>query len=665
MACVGFLLKAWAPASANAESFERFVPPHVRVAKVDARPSADDVIRHASQFLGVKYVWGSCDVPPGLDCSGFMIRVWHDMGYGLPRVSRHQALVGQAVSADALQPADLLFFTRDEGGSEISHVGMYIGNGEFIHAASGSGRVVINSLTGYFQRHYSHARRILHLGPGLVVERDQSVAIKDRRNLDKFNKKKAATASSQPVVMGDVVVADEALAEQLRGLDLSDPNQFEHAGEESSWTAALSSDEFVGAASFVGPRFLTRAEHTIGIRTGVAPSLLGPAFFFSPELNLYFEEQRLQFALGFPVPYAVVAPSGARAEVMWASPSGDWRDYTRWLRIARYGSEETALHLELSRTSNLSLREGQLVRAMSPGLGGAYLPGAEFGHQPLSFVGEMSLSSLSAQLLMDDVLDPRLIGAALAYRPFATSVDNLPRVARELSFDAQYATYFRALAAGRSSHAFALEVKSSVWRTSVHDTSVYLGGGFAFTDATLEMGKATLGSLWLFRFGETRAHAVRARVEAYAGRAFDALIDNFSYAARAYVRSAQRASFRFELAYKWREMVEVGAAYVPSFAGALAYDPMHRADKLEAFLALHSLALHPSVRLTGQLLYQGLIFADPRIGNAHYLLADFQARLYRYFLLGVAVRKPLFFEPPNINFSRFEFMLQLGGELSF
>lgn len=653
---------------AFAESFAQFVPPHIKIAKPESRPSGQDVVRHAATFLGIKYVWGSCDIPPGLDCSGFMIKVWSDMGYGLPRVSRHQALVGQAIAPQDLEPADLLFFTRDEGGSEISHVGMYIGNGEFIHAASGSGRVVINSLTGYFKRHYSHARRILHLGPGLVVERDQSALIKDKRSLPKALTKAEKQASSQPIVMGDVVVADEALASQLRGIDLNDPNQFEHAGEERSWTLALNEDEFAGAATLVGPRFLTRSENTASIRTGVAPSIVGPAFYVSPELNLYFESLNLQLTFGFPVPYAVVAPTGARAGLQWVGPTEDWRDYTRFVRTIRYGEAESPIHLELSRTANVTLGQGQLVRSLSPGLGGAYLPGAEFGHHPLTWTGELSLNFFTLQTMLDDILNPHLVGIHLGARPFANSLSNIPRVLRQLTFGVQYGAYFNSLSAGRLAHMLGAEVESSVWHTRVHDTSVYIGTSFAPTSGTggqLEMAKATLGSLWRFRFGDSRSQAVRVRVEGFAGRALDSFVDNFVYSTKLLERSAMKASMRLELSYKFREMVEVGAVWVPSFASANAYDPVRRADKVEGYLALHSLAPHPSVRITSQLVYQGLIFADPRVGNAHYLLADLQARLYRYLLVGVAVRKPLFFEIANTNFSRFDFMLQVGGELSF
>src|SRR6476619_808401 len=84
------------PLESRAESFATFVPPNVKRVERNTRPTAEEVIRHASSFLGTRYVWGSCEVPPGLDCSGFMIRVWADMGYALPRVSRMQAQVGLA-----------------------------------------------------------------------------------------------------------------------------------------------------------------------------------------------------------------------------------------------------------------------------------------------------------------------------------------------------------------------------------------------------------------------------------------------------------------------------------------------------------------------------------------------------------------------------------------
>jgi cell wall-associated NlpC family hydrolase len=78
----------------------------------------------------------------------------------LPRVAEDQAKVGAAVAKANLQPGDLLFFNTN--GVNISHVGMYVGNGEFIHASSGSGCITVSQLSNsYYTRTYVGARRIL------------------------------------------------------------------------------------------------------------------------------------------------------------------------------------------------------------------------------------------------------------------------------------------------------------------------------------------------------------------------------------------------------------------------------------------------------------------------------------------------------------------------
>ena len=122
-----------------------------------------ELIEYSKQFIGTPYVYGGTDLENGVDCSGFVMSVYKNFGVQLNRVSRDMYLQGTAVQRADLEPGDLLFFNTG-GNSAISHVGMYIGNDEYIHSTNGAGDgVVISSMNdGYVKRTYVGARRILN-----------------------------------------------------------------------------------------------------------------------------------------------------------------------------------------------------------------------------------------------------------------------------------------------------------------------------------------------------------------------------------------------------------------------------------------------------------------------------------------------------------------------
>ncbi len=101
----------------------------------------DRIANLAEKYLGAPYVWGGSS-PAGFDCSGFTQYVLKQFGINIPRTAAGQATIGTYVSESQLQPGDLVFFNTD--GSGISHVGIYIGNGKFISAASS--KVEIDSI---------------------------------------------------------------------------------------------------------------------------------------------------------------------------------------------------------------------------------------------------------------------------------------------------------------------------------------------------------------------------------------------------------------------------------------------------------------------------------------------------------------------------------------
>ncbi|MGQ9488873.1 MAG: NlpC/P60 family protein [Armatimonadota bacterium] len=122
-------------------------------------PAGDAIVRTASRFQGVRYRWGGSS-RSGFDCSGFTRYVFrHKAGVDLPHSASAQFRRGAPVSRSQLKPGDLVFFQTYRRGA--SHVGIYIGNGKFIHASSARGRVRINSLNeGYYRQRYLGARRI-------------------------------------------------------------------------------------------------------------------------------------------------------------------------------------------------------------------------------------------------------------------------------------------------------------------------------------------------------------------------------------------------------------------------------------------------------------------------------------------------------------------------
>lgn len=91
------------------------------------------LVAYAMKFLGNKYVWGGTSLTNGTDCSGFTMRIYEHFGYKIPRVSRSQAAFTKTVKASDVKVGDLFFYGNN---GYISHVAMYIGNGQIIHASN-------------------------------------------------------------------------------------------------------------------------------------------------------------------------------------------------------------------------------------------------------------------------------------------------------------------------------------------------------------------------------------------------------------------------------------------------------------------------------------------------------------------------------------------------
>jgi len=128
--------------------------------KAQARAAKPDngLVETALSYRGVRYRYAGTTTR-GMDCSGLVSRVLNTHGIAAPHNSRALYRLGKSVARDKLRSGDLIFFhTRGRG---ISHVGIYIGDGKFVHASSARGRVRVDRLDdGYYARRYVGARRV-------------------------------------------------------------------------------------------------------------------------------------------------------------------------------------------------------------------------------------------------------------------------------------------------------------------------------------------------------------------------------------------------------------------------------------------------------------------------------------------------------------------------
>ena len=134
------------------------ISPSNTAASVSISAKRQSVLNYAAQFLGVPYVYGG-STPSGFDCSGFTSYVFKNTVGSIPRVAQAQYDATSRVSRDDLLPGDLVFFGSST--SSISHVGIYVGSNQFIHAPSTGDVVKYSSLTGSYATRYQGAGRVI------------------------------------------------------------------------------------------------------------------------------------------------------------------------------------------------------------------------------------------------------------------------------------------------------------------------------------------------------------------------------------------------------------------------------------------------------------------------------------------------------------------------
>ncbi|MCE5262962.1 MAG: NlpC/P60 family protein [Deltaproteobacteria bacterium] len=138
-------------------------PEEYAVSQRESRGEAylrEELVRSARSFLGVPYLWGGASAETGFDCSGLTMTVYQLNGLDLPRTTREQFGLGTPVDRTSLEKGDLIFFGAP--GDKISHVGIYAGNGLFIHAPGRGKKICADDLSKeYYSRAFIGARSYL------------------------------------------------------------------------------------------------------------------------------------------------------------------------------------------------------------------------------------------------------------------------------------------------------------------------------------------------------------------------------------------------------------------------------------------------------------------------------------------------------------------------
>ncbi|MGL4345965.1 MAG: NlpC/P60 family protein [Cellulosilyticaceae bacterium] len=127
-----------------------------------AKVQGEEIIEYGMQFLGTPYVWGGSNLKTGVDCSGFTQEVFDYFDIQISRVSYMQANDGQTIPKSELRCGDLVFFdTSGVNQGNISHVGIYMGDNQFIHSDSTRGVAISNLSSPYYTRNYVKGVRLL------------------------------------------------------------------------------------------------------------------------------------------------------------------------------------------------------------------------------------------------------------------------------------------------------------------------------------------------------------------------------------------------------------------------------------------------------------------------------------------------------------------------
>lgn len=158
---IALTLMAAAPARSTENTPPTQGEEHAAISLERAGTTAQDLINQGMEYLGIRYRFGGNSPETGLDCSGLVQNVFRNaLGLNLPRAARDMARLGDKVGMQDLKPGDLVFFNTMRRA--FSHVGIYMGDGRFLHAPASGGEVRIEEMDKtYWAKRFNGARRLV------------------------------------------------------------------------------------------------------------------------------------------------------------------------------------------------------------------------------------------------------------------------------------------------------------------------------------------------------------------------------------------------------------------------------------------------------------------------------------------------------------------------
>ncbi|MEO1175281.1 MAG: C40 family peptidase, partial [Myxococcota bacterium] len=302
------------------------------------------VVETARGYLGYPYVYGD-EGTYGFDCSGFVQSVYATHGLRIPRTAGLQSKIGEPVGLGELRAGDLVLFNPSPSSNRISHVGIATGDGRVIHASSGRGEVVIDSISGYWTRHGAEGRRVI----GTPFEE-----------------------------LGDM--GPEPAREHLGPMPVS---------LGSSATPGLWHRGLVD---------LDRRTTALGVKTGLAASPdRETVLWVNPSLELRWDARDAELAVQVPLAFSTTGESRFEYE--------RGTDGLRLLDRVRIGTPDAAVYLEASREVSLSLGEGSLVQGVTPNATSRSVAGLP-SRGAFAVAARATVDRWRTAFVLDDILAP-------------------------------------------------------------------------------------------------------------------------------------------------------------------------------------------------------------------------------------------------------------------
>lgn len=242
---------------------------------VGAATNSDKLLSVARTHMGVPYVFGGQSAS-GFDCSGYTQYVYNKVGISIPRTTGSQATVGEAVSKSNLKPGDLIFF-KNTYKRGISHVGIYVGNNNFISATSSKGVDVVSLNNSYWGPKYATARRVENFDVNALFDdldenNEAYTAIKELVENEIINGYRDGTFKpDQPVTRGQAA----ALINNIIGFEASNQEPFSDVSAGHTFASQIAAMKELGIIHgfnnglFKPDEFITHGQMAIMIKNAL------------------------------------------------------------------------------------------------------------------------------------------------------------------------------------------------------------------------------------------------------------------------------------------------------------------------------------------------------------------------------------------------------------